>query len=173
MVYTENMNSDLTLKEVIPEDLARLSALAARLWHAAYDAVPEIGRAQVDHMLQKFQSVPALSEQISRGYAYYFVEYGGKIAGYTGVKEEKDALFLSKLYLDPAFIGRGLGQKTLACVKELARASRLARVYLTVNKHNERAIAAYERFGFVCTDEAVSDIGGGFVMDDYIYTYFL
>ena len=92
-------------------------------------------------MLEKFQSVPALTEQVSaHGYTYYFVEYGGKIAGYTGVKEEEDALFLSKLYLDPAFIGKGIGQKTLACVKMIAVSSRLARIYLTVNKHNKREI---------------------------------
>lgn len=53
----------------------------------------------------------------------------------------------------------------------IAVSSRLARIYLTVNKHNKRAIAAYERFGFARTEEAASDIGGGFVMDDYIYTY--
>lgn len=172
LVYTEFMDTKLILREVLPEDYARLSTLASRLWHAAYDDIPEIGSAQVGYMLEKFQSVPALTEQVSaHGYTYYFVEYGGKIAGYTGVKEEEDALFLSKLYLDPAFIGKGIGQKTLACVKMIAVSSRLARIYLTVNKHNKRAIAAYERFGFVRTEEAASDIGGGFVMDDYIYTY--
>lgn len=104
--------------------------------------------AQVGYMLEKFQSVPALTEQVSaHGYTYYFVECGGKIAGYTGVKEEEDALFLSKLYLDPAFIGKGIGQKTLACVRMIAENLRLARIYLIVNKHNKRAIAAYERFG--------------------------
>ena len=166
------MDTKLILREVLPADYARLATLASRLWHAAYDDIPEIGSAQVGYMLEKFQSVPALTEQVSaHGYTYYFVEYGGKIAGYTGVKEEEDALFLSKLYLDPAFIGKGIGQKTLACVKMIAVSSRLARIYLTVNKHNKRAIAAYERFGFVRTEEVASDIGGGFVMDDYIYTY--
>ena len=93
------MDTKLILREVLPEDYARLSTLASRLWHAAYDDIPEIGSAQVGYMLEKFQSVPALTEQVSaHGYTYYFVEYGGKIAGYTGVKEEEDALFLSKLY---------------------------------------------------------------------------
>lgn len=40
--------------------------------------------------------------------------------------------------------------------------------YLTVNKQNERAVSAYTALGFKKIDEAVSDIGNGYVMDDYI-----
>ena len=39
---------------------------------------------------------------------------------------------------------------------------------LSVNKHNTRAIAAYRRNGFVIAESVVTDIGGGFVMDDYV-----
>jgi ribosomal protein S18 acetylase RimI-like enzyme len=37
-----------------------------------------------------------------------------------------------------------------------------------VNKRNRNAIAAYEKYGFRIVDSVVKDIGGGFVMDDYI-----
>ena len=46
-------------------------------------------------------------------------------------------------------------------------------VYLTVNKHNDRAVAVYKKIGFELTDSVVTDIGSGFVMDDYIFTYVL
>jgi ribosomal protein S18 acetylase RimI-like enzyme len=39
---------------------------------------------------------------------------------------------------------------------------------LAVNKHNAQAIAAYRKNGFRVADAVVKDIGGGFVMDDYI-----
>jgi ribosomal protein S18 acetylase RimI-like enzyme len=39
---------------------------------------------------------------------------------------------------------------------------------LNVNKQNAAAIAAYRRNGFSVREEMVIDIGGGFVMDDYI-----
>ena len=39
---------------------------------------------------------------------------------------------------------------------------------LNVNKNNDRAISAYVRNGFVVREAVVVDIGGGFVMDDYI-----
>jgi ribosomal protein S18 acetylase RimI-like enzyme len=39
---------------------------------------------------------------------------------------------------------------------------------LTVNKRNTRAIAAYRRNGFTVLEAVVADIGGGFVMDDFL-----
>jgi hypothetical protein len=37
-----------------------------------------------------------------------------------------------------------------------------------VNRNNENSIKTYERFGFDKAGTQVADIGGGFVMDDYI-----
>lgn len=39
---------------------------------------------------------------------------------------------------------------------------------LSGNKRNAKAIAAYQRNSFVIADSVVTDIGNGFVMDDYI-----
>ena len=41
-------------------------------------------------------------------------------------------------------------------------------MYLTVNKHNDIAIRAYEAKGFETIEAAETDIGEGFIMDDYI-----
>jgi len=41
-------------------------------------------------------------------------------------------------------------------------------VILAVNKRNASAIAAYRKYGFRIVDAIVKEIGGGFVMDDYI-----
>ena len=114
-----------------------------------------------------------LRQIAGQNYCYYLIEYGGNLAGYAGLKFEKSALFLSKLYLDPSFIGKGLGQKALNKIKSIAREKSLPKIYLTVNKRNVRAYTAYERFGFVRTAEEVTDIGSGYCMDDYIYTYYL
>ena len=39
---------------------------------------------------------------------------------------------------------------------------------MEVNRENVRAQRAYERYGFGRVEEAVFDIGGGYVMNDYI-----
>ena len=41
-------------------------------------------------------------------------------------------------------------------------------IWLTVNRRNERAIGAYRRTGFREVRAQVTDIGGGYVMDDYV-----
>lgn len=57
------MDTKLILREVFPEDYARLATLASRLWHAAYDDIPEIGSAQVGYMLEKFRAFPRLQNR--------------------------------------------------------------------------------------------------------------
>jgi len=44
---------------------------------------------------------------------------------------------------------------------------RLRKLWLTVNKENAVSIAFYERIGFTTQEAMVTDIGEGFVMDDY------
>ena len=53
------------------------------------------------------------------------------------------------------------------------RSEGLKSIYLTVNKYNDRTIAIYHHMGFVQIDDVVTDIGGGFVMDDYILEFAL
>jgi ribosomal protein S18 acetylase RimI-like enzyme len=53
------------------------------------------------------------------------------------------------------------------CEREAGRLG-ADRLMLTVNKRNSKAIAAYQRNGFAIMDSVVVDIGGGFVMDDYV-----
>jgi len=50
----------------------------------------------------------------------------------------------------------------------LARQKKLPAITLTVNKHNAGSLEAYRKLGFEKIGPIVQDIGGGFVMDDYI-----
>ena len=42
-------------------------------------------------------------------------------------------------------------------------------MWLRVNKRNERAQEAYKAAGFAKERALVTDIGGGFVMDDFVF----
>jgi ribosomal protein S18 acetylase RimI-like enzyme len=50
----------------------------------------------------------------------------------------------------------------------VARAYGCDALVLAVNKRNEGALAAYAKHGFAIVESVVKDIGGGFVMDDYV-----
>ncbi|SFE25669.1 hypothetical protein [Nitrosomonas sp. Nm166] len=46
----------------------------------------------------------------------------------------------------------------------------LQSLILTVNKRNQTAISAYQHYGFEITGDNIVDIGGGFIMNDYLMT---
>ena len=160
----------ISYEKVKKRDFPTLANIAKRLWHIAYDDI--IGPTQVDYMLKQFQSSPAFERQIDKEfYNYYFVVVNGENVGYVALANSPNdkRLFLSKLYLSPEIQKKGVAVCTLKFAKDKAKEWRKTAIYLTVNKENTRAIYVYEKFGFNKIDSVVTDIGNGFVMDDYIY----
>jgi RimJ/RimL family protein N-acetyltransferase len=156
----------MTIEKVSTESqIETVARLAHEIWNQHF--IPIIGKAQVDYMLEKFQSKKAISEQIENGYSYYLLKVDDDYAGYTGVCPREDQLFLSKLYIRISQRGKGLGRKAIEFLEELAEENGLNKITLTVNKYNANSIRAYEKFGFANISSIVQDIGNGFVMDDY------
>jgi len=147
-------------------DLAAIAELAREIWYEYY--VPLIGKAQVDYMVPKFQSIAAMREQIASGYEYFMVQQAGALVGYLALQPQPETgrLFISKLYLHRNARGRGTARTAMEFIESSARRRGLAKLWLTVNKGNP-AVQAYERLGFRNAEAIVMDIGGGFVMDDF------
>ena len=93
-----------------------------------------------------------------------------RIVGYTGghVEPETNRVFISKIYLRAEERGKGFASATIRFYEDLCRKRGLHAAYLTVNKHNELGIRAYRAKGFETIDAVETDIGNGFIMDDYI-----
>lgn len=127
---------------------------------------PMIGETQITYMLDLFLSESAIQDQLKKGYQYRLVYSDGVLCGYFGICPEGDKLFLSKFYLKENFRGQGIGK---AMMEEVCRLGNgLNSVYLTVNKQNHGPIAVYKALGFSVTDSVETDIGQGYIMDDYI-----
>ena len=118
-------------------------------------------------MLDKFQSAKAIEKQVEEGFEYFFLIYYGTPVGYMSIKQEVKALFLSKLYILSSYRGKKIGKTAMPFIENKVKAYNLERIRLTVNKNNSNAIKAYEKLGFVNVRPLVTDIGNGFVMDDY------
>jgi ribosomal protein S18 acetylase RimI-like enzyme len=162
------MSATLTFQPIVSDaDLDVVAALALDIWEEFY--VPIIGRAQVDYMVGKFQSREAMRAQIVSGYEYFMIRLESRPVGYIAVevKRAERELFLSKFYLSSSTRGTGLGRRAMTFVEELATLRELASIWLTVNKNNP-SVQIYEKLGFVNERSFVADIGGGFVMDDYV-----
>ena len=56
----------------------------------------------------------------------------------------------------------------LGHIENHTRNLKLSTLMLQVNKQNIKAISFYRKAGFSVREEAVFDIGNGFVMDDYV-----
>lgn len=152
------------------QEIFDVATLANEIWHQHF--IPIIGEAQVEYMVDKFQSYPAISKQIHEdGYEYFRIYLGDIFAGYTGVHAEEDALFLSKLYIKENCRGNRLATHALNYLVQICKERGLKKIWLTCNKYNNNTLAVYDHLGFKITDEQVADIGNGFVMDDYILTY--
>lgn len=151
-------------------DLNTIAELAEDIWPEHYTDI--IGEEQVDYMIEKFQSYEALVDQtVNGGYSYFIIYYDKIPVGYIGIKYAESYLFLSKYYLVKDARGKGIGYKAFDYVKDLCRNHGLHDIRLTCNKHNTNSLNFYEHLGFRNVGEEITDIGNGFVMDDFILSY--
>lgn len=149
------------------QDAGDIAKLAEKIWTEHYTSI--IGIDQVRYMLDKFQSFDRIySDIISGEYQYFVALCSGIPIGYASIKTGggKD-IFLSKLYVEKAYRGKGIAKKIVNVVKDIGIKGGYNYIWLTVNRNNSGSIEAYKRMGFNIIDKIVTDIGAGFVMDDY------
>jgi ribosomal protein S18 acetylase RimI-like enzyme len=152
--------------EVLTEEQREIvESLAKEIWTEHY--VPIIGKAQVDYMLDRFQSRESISDQIRSGFLYFLIKEDNKFIGYIGVQPKSDELFLSKIYIRSSERGKGHGKKAIQFIEKLSKEKGLRKIALTVNKNNRVAIKAYEKLGFKNLGSIIQEIGDGFIMDDF------
>lgn len=149
------------------EAITKVVFLAKKIWNEHYLSI--IGQGQIDYMLTKFQSESAITRQIKEEYyEYYLVYENTNLVGYLSYRVTNQELFLSKIYLLANQRGKGIGKKMLDFITSNAKQSSCKKIRLTVNKYNHESISAYKKLGFVEVDSIVFDIGGGYVMDDFV-----
>ncbi|NCC92439.1 MAG: GNAT family N-acetyltransferase [Opitutae bacterium] len=117
-------------------------------------------------MLERFQSEEAIARQIAKEGCEYYLAPG---AGYFALAPDREAgrVLLSKIYVREDRRGTGLGRAMAERAEARCAELGCRELWLTVNKHNTGSIAFYERMGFRKTGALVTDIGHGFVMDDW------
>jgi len=152
------------------EDAEGVADLARRVWHAHFPGI--ISTAQIDYMLAQRYKPGLIRQTMARGDHWDLAWAGEELVGYShGYPMGEGDYKLDKLYVTPDLqrhgIGAGLFERHIAH----ARAAGCDRLVLRVNRHNEQAISAYQKYGFSIATPLVEEIGGGFVMDDYVMIY--
>lgn len=95
-------------------------------------------------------SEEALHNELSKNrFAHYtIIEYEGEIVGYCGVWIIVDEAHITNIAILPEYRGKGLGEKLLWAVMQLARQSGALTMTLEVRLSNEPARFLYEKLGF-------------------------
>ncbi len=159
--------SDAVLVPFTEADCELLARLAATIWRAHYG--PLIGLAQVEYMLNGRYTPEKLRSYLNAPDRWLrLLKLEGETIGYCSYALAPGEMKLEQLYLLEAYKGRGLGGLMLRHVEAEARAHGCGTLMLTVNKRNTDSIAVYRKAGFTVREEAVFDIGNGFVMDDFV-----
>ena len=147
--------------------MPQIAELAGVVWRAHYPGI--ISSEQIEYMLARMYNLGVIGDEMRNGIAYdclwaedalvAFASYGP-----TTTNEMK----LYKLYVHPDRQRCGCGTQLLRHLEAVAKGRDFKTLCLTVNKANAKAIAAYRKNGFAVRESVLVDIGGGFVMDDYV-----
>lgn len=161
------MDEALTIRFATPEDFGIVQQLATTIWNDHYPSI--ISQGQIDYMLARDYSVEALTMAHHAGTLCWLAEFREKPIGFaTSYLESISRAKLAKLYLDVEAHGRGFGQVLLQSVISHMATLGASTLALNVNKRNAKAIRAYERAGFYWEASIIEDIGGGYVVDDFV-----
>ena len=165
-----NYNNTHTFRLATREDIPEIQALARSIWEETYHEI--LSKEQIGYMLEMMYSREVLDKEFSDGVVWDLILDSSNPCGYLSYSLEDDnSVKLSKIYIEKASRGKAIAGDSIRRVVEYAGKNCRDKVFLTVHKNNKRAIRAYEKKGFTIAVPVITDIGNGFVMDDYIMKY--
>jgi len=159
----------VSIAPIASDDIDELIALAGIAWRAHYPGI--ISVAQIEYMLAQRYNMSVIRGELERGEARWDVlRVDGMMTAFASyfASERPRAARLDKLYVHPGHLRKGYGGMLIDHACKVMREAGCDTLMLAVNKHNASAIAAYRKHGFRIAESVTKDIGGGFVMDDYI-----
>lgn len=154
------------IRDLQPADIPAVAELAVRIWRAHYPGI--VSKEQVEYMLPKACSVESIEEKYSgdKKQRFWLAHADNVLAGYAAVEpRESGVWFIDKLYVDTDRHGGGIGTALLSHLSNVLKPKALA---LRVNRKNIKAINFYFKHGFSIEGLDALDIGGGYVMDDFL-----
>jgi len=150
-----------------PNDLPAIARLAGIVWRDHYPGI--ISLDQIEYMFGWMYGLKTLESELMNGISFDQLFTSKELVGFASYgKETETEIKLHKLYIHPAWQRHGLGGRLLAHIEQVARSRGFAKMVLGVNKRNEKAIAAYLKHGYSIRESIVTQIGGGFIMDDFV-----
>ena len=123
-----------------------IARIARELFFEVYPYVSEEG---LEKFIESCQTPDRIREQLENGTRYaYIIDEDGSRAGYLAFEVLKDRSHFSKLYLFPGYRGKGIGNRCMMEIEDIAHRMGADTMYLEVNCLNTGAISLYRRRGY-------------------------
>jgi len=179
------MNPSYRILPATPAEYETIRRIAHATWPDTFGEI--LSREQIAYMLEMMYSVDELAKQTADGVVFKLLveadqpgkrtERGyikGRVTrftpvGYVGYQKDylPEVTKIHKLYLLPSTQGKGYGKALIEEVAMIARNENQTKLRLDVN-HQNKAIGFYERLGFEKIERCNTDIGKGYLMEDWI-----
>ena len=162
-------DSPVKLVKALPSDAFAISAMARQIWPVSYRGI--ISEAQIAYMLDWMYTPDRLEEEMLEfGRVFRLIMSDGLRVGFasTGPAAPDGSSPLHKFYLLPGSQLCGLGSKAMGKLCDLEMKGGASTLELRVNRNNLPAISFYRKHQFEVFAENCCEIGGGFVMNDYL-----
>lgn len=153
---------------ITEKDLKDFIPFAEKIWKEHYYTC--VDKGLTDYVFELFLSEESVKSQLSEGSRYYYAieDETGNRAGFFSIYPKEGMMYLSKLYIKKEYRRKGFSGKILEFIKSEAKKEDLHEIFLNVNRNNTGSIEAYRHLGFHVAEETVSDVGEGFICEDYI-----
>ena len=153
------------IKSATTEDIPAIHEIMTETWEPAYRDI--LSAEQIKYMYDEIYQSEALQKQMAEGQQFYILyenQVPDGLAAYSF--HEGHTYKLNKLYVKPAYQGKGYGSLLIRHVEQEALNRGGEYLILNVNRHNQ-ARQKYERLGFKVTKEEDIPIGP-YWMNDYV-----
>ena len=164
--------SDFTIRSATSEDASVLSALASRTFNDTFAGVnsPEDMAA---HNARSYGAAIQREEIESPSIRTLLVEAAGQAIAYAQLRQiaapacvdTQPTIELWRFYVDKAAIGRGVAQRLMDAVLQVAKDVGANSIWLGVWEHNPRAIAFYRKCLFSEIGSHVFQLGADMQTD--------
>jgi ribosomal protein S18 acetylase RimI-like enzyme len=147
--------STLNILRATEADLEELQSISMRTFCQAFERFNSA--EDMDLYLTHCLSIEQLrAEMNTPGSEFYLGRMGDETVGYLKLNHHNSkhdaidtrGLEIERIYVDEAYLGKGIGPALFSFVRELAEQENSTHLWLGVWEHNARAIRFYEKMDF-------------------------
>ncbi len=144
------MSEDVIVRPLQESDAPKIRAVALEAWQYTYRKI--FDQKFIENFVNQNyaeEAIASLFPRIQSGSMFFDVaEYGSRIIGFCNLGINNQSAELYRIYLRPAFIGQGIGQKMLELCEKFVTEHGLNSYFCFVHKDNEIGKRFYLKSGF-------------------------